>query len=261
MMERSPQIRLLGTISELRQADALLRTVWGSESGDAPMPLDTMRALAHTGGYVAGALSGETLVGVAVGFVTAGGSLHSHVAGVLPGQQGRGIGLALKQHQRQWAAETGLACISWTFDPLIRRNAYFNLHRLGAQAQEYLPDFYGPINDEINGGDLTDRLFVTWPVPGCATPPPATDPGLELAEPVLVSGPGEQPVRHAATGPLLRCAVPEDAEALRRRDFDAARAWRLALREALGGALADGYRITGFDRSGWYLLSRKDGSA
>ncbi|WP_433236902.1 GNAT family N-acetyltransferase [Streptosporangium sp. CA-135522] len=259
MVERSPvEIRLLRTVPELQRADALLRTVWGSEHGDAPFSLDMMRALAHTGGYVAGAFTGDTMAGVTAGFRTVDGSLHSHVTGVLPGRQGRGIGLALKLHQRQWATELGLPSISWTYDPLIRRNAYFNLNRLGAMAEEYLPDFYGPINDEINGGDLTDRLFVSWEVPAPADREPPPD--LESAEPLLDIGPREQPVPREASGSVLRCATPADIETLRRQDPKAARRWRLAMREALGGALARGYRIAGFHRSGWYLLCAKDGS-
>ncbi|MEW9521359.1 GNAT family N-acetyltransferase [Streptomyces tubercidicus] len=251
----STEVRQLCTTSELQQADELLRIVWDAEGGDAPFPLDVMQALAHTGGYVAGAFTGGQLIGAAVAFRTISGSLHSHVAGVLPDQRGRGVGLALKLNQRGWAAEIGLPSISWTFDPLIRRNAYFNLHRLRAVAEEYLPNFYGAINDGVNGGDLTDRLFVTWeiPEPVDQTPPPL----LESAKPLLDA----DGVLRAASGPVVRCAVPPDIESLRRKDPAAARRWRLALREALGGALADDYRVAGFHRSGWYLLCRRDASA
>ena len=52
--------------------------------------------------------------------------------------------------------------IAWTYDPLIRRNAYFNLAKLGARPVEYLPNFYGAMDDAINGGTETDRMLVRW---------------------------------------------------------------------------------------------------
>lgn len=251
------RIELLRTVPELQQADEVLRTVWNTpDTAEPPLALDVMCALAHTGGYVAAAYLGATMVGVTAGFRTVGDSLHSHVAGVVPGMHGRGIGAAMKSHQRQWAAEAGLSSISWTYDPLIRRNAHFNLHRLGAVAEAYLPDFYGPLNDGINDGDDSDRLFVSWPVR--VTPyAPAPLPDLAAAEPVLEADGNGEPVPRAATGGVLRCVTPVDAESLRRRDPAAARRWRSAMREALGGALENGYRIDGFDRSGWYVLRRK----
>lgn len=254
------RIQLLRTVPELQQADAVLRTVWNTpDTAEPPLALDVMCALAHTGGYVAAAYLGTAMVGVTAGFRAAGDSLHSHVAGVLPGMHGRGIGAAMKSHQRQWAAQAGLSSISWTYDPLIRRNAYFNLQRLGAVAQAYLPDFYGPLADGINDGDDSDRLFVSWPVHG--TPhAPAPPPDPAAAQPVLEADGDGEPVPRAATGGVLRCATPADAESLRRTDPAAARRWRSAMRQALGGALENGYRIDGFDRSGWYVLRRKETS-
>lgn len=254
-------VRLLGTMDELREADALFRTVWGAGPGDdAPFGVDTMRALTHTGGYVAGAYLDEDpgrLVGVAAAFHAISGSLHSHVAGVLPGHQGRGIGLAMKQHQRVWAGAHGIAAVSWTYDPLIRRNAFFNLGRLGAVVLEYLPDFYGVINDSINGGDLTDRVYVEWPT---ADEPAAPRPSLEEAEPLVDVDAAGLPVLPTGSPDdwpaTLRCAVPPDIETLRRDDPDAARQWRLAVRDGLHGAMSAGYRVVGFDRAGWYFLQR-----
>ncbi|MEY9910363.1 putative GNAT superfamily acetyltransferase, partial [Catenulispora sp. MAP12-49] len=54
-------------------------------------------------------------------------------------------------------------------------------------------------------------------------------------------------------GPLL-CATPAAIQTLRHEAPEQARAWRFAVRRALTEALADGYHITGFTRSGWYLL-------
>src|SRR3712207_7442617 len=62
-----------------------------------------------------------------------------------------------KLHQRAWAIARGVHEVAWTFDPLVARNAWFNLTKLGARATEYLPNFYGPMDDGINGADESDR--------------------------------------------------------------------------------------------------------
>ncbi|MGW6461447.1 hypothetical protein ACWF94_36895, partial [Streptomyces sp. NPDC055078] len=58
---------------------------------------------------------------------------------------------------------------------------------------------------------------------------------------------------HART---VLVAVPEDIEALRKSDPDRAARWRTAVREVLGGLLAGGARVRGFDRTGWYVVDR-----
>ncbi|MFI6920456.1 GNAT family N-acetyltransferase [Nonomuraea spiralis] len=238
------RIESLVRLPDLRAADELLREVWGTPCGAPPMALDMMRALAYTGGYVAGAYNGDALVGVAVGFRSADGGLHSHITGVAPGRHGQGIGMALKRHQRTWAACHELDDITWTFDPLIRRNAYFNLTKLGAVAEAYLPDFYGAMSDGINEGDASDRLFVRW----ISDPP---EPPQEVRRVDLLT---EDLISSSPTGEPARCATHADIEGLRKTDPGLARAWRAALRDSLGTALAAGYRVTGFTRDGWYLL-------
>ncbi|MEV4250790.1 GNAT family N-acetyltransferase [Streptosporangium canum] len=241
------RIESLVQLPDLRAADELLREVWGAPGGEPPMALDMMRALAYTGGYVAGAYDGDALVGVAAGFRSAEGGLHSHITGVAPGRHGQGVGLALKRHQRAWTAEHGLDDITWTFDPLIRRNAYFNLTKLGAIAEAYLPDFYGPMTDGINDGDASDRLFVRW----TSEPPEPPERSEDVKRADLLT---EDLVASSPTGEPLRCATPADIEGLRKTDPGLARAWRAALRDSLGTALAAGYRVAGFTRGGWYLL-------
>ena len=53
----------------------------------------------------------------------------------------------------------------WTYDPLVSRNARFNLVKLGAVGTEYAVDFYGPMRDGVNDGE-SDRLTVTGTSPG-----------------------------------------------------------------------------------------------
>ncbi len=51
--------------------------------------------------------------------------------------------------------------------------------------------------------------------------------------------------------------MPPDIEALRRTDPGAAKAWRLAMREVLGGLLAEGARVTGFHERTSYVVTRE----
>ncbi len=52
--------------------------------------------------------------------------------------------------------------MEWTFDPLEIKNAYLNIHRLGALVCEYRPDFYGVSSSRLQGGLPTDRLLAVW---------------------------------------------------------------------------------------------------
>ena len=89
------------------------------------------------------------MLGACIGFFgpPAHAELHSHIAGVRPAGLGRSVGFALKVHQRAWCLRRDVRVIAWTYDPLIRRNAYFNLVKLGARPAEYLRNFYGVMDD------------------------------------------------------------------------------------------------------------------
>ena len=256
-------VRALDSAEECEAVAGLYAAIWAMPSGESPLPAEVLVALADSGNYVVGAFADTTdgdgeLVGAAAGWLgrdTAGTwFLHSHVAAVLPGHQGRGVGAALKRHQRDWARGAGLAEVRWTFDPLIRRNAWFNLTRLGAVGVRYVEDFYGVLDDAINAGDHTDRLVVHWSVDDEA---PAVD-ETSGAYPVLDTDRDGGPVLLDADPPDVDLAVwlPEDAEALRRTDLDMARRWRAAQRAVLVPAFDRGYRAVAVSREGWLRLSR-----
>jgi predicted GNAT superfamily acetyltransferase/predicted enzyme related to lactoylglutathione lyase len=259
----------LTDLAQYEAAERVLTSVWRPVGTHRVMTAELMRALGHAGNYIAGVYAGEVLIGAAVAFFGPG-HLHSHVAGVLPGRHGGGIGYILKQHQRAWALARGVTEIRWTFDPLVRRNAYFNLHKLGGEVTAYLPDFYGVLPDSINEGDASDRLYLHWRLGspravaaahGERTEVDATaarDAGaLVLLDRVPAEGATEEPV---PAGPLdlagrpLLVAVPADIEDLRSRDRTRAALWRQAVRAALTGALDAGYRVSGISRDGFYLL-------
>ncbi len=259
-------VRELADLSELNDVVELFASIWGRDDGP-PMNLELLRALTKAGNYAAGAFADDRLVGACVGFFHAPSedALHSHIAGVADGMTGRNVGFALKLHQRSWAMQRGVSQIAWTFDPLISRNAYFNLVKLGAQAAEYLPNFYGSMLDTINGGDDSDRLLVRWRlrdpavVAACTGrhgPAEVTDElaaGATIGLDIDADG---APLPGELDGQTVLVAVPRDIEALRAVDPRLAKRWRLALRETLSVLLDDGGRIDGFDRAGWYVIRR-----
>lgn len=248
------------SVADLRRVADLFSQVWAAPQAP-PMPHDIMRSLVHAGGRVHAAFREGRLLGAAVAVFgpPADVSCYSLIAGVSPDAEGGGIGLALKLAQRAWALQAGAGRMMWTFDPLLRRNATFNISRLGAVGTEYLVDFYGPMADGVNDQE-TDRLAVTWdlraPLPG-----PAAPAGEEVPDTILAAGPGGEPARgtvpQAGAGPgPLRCWIPEDMLTIRRTNPALARRWRLAVRAALGGALDRGYQVTGVLRTGWYVLEK-----
>ena len=101
--------------------------------------------------------------------------MHSHITGVLPDHQSHGLGRVLKQHQREWALARDVGHITWTFDPLVARNAHFNLRVLGTRVTEYLVNHYGPMDDGVNRGDETDRIMVSWALAAPPVPTPADE--------------------------------------------------------------------------------------
>lgn len=224
------EIRPLDTVEEIAEASRVLAEVWGSAASG--MPADLLRALAHSGNYVVGLYDGERLIGASAGFFgpPASRTMHSHITGVLPGYQARGLGRALKQHQREWAFARDVGHITWTFDPLIARNAHFNLLILGARVTDYLVDHYGRLEDDLNRGDESDRLMVSW---------------------ALAAPRADNPLDVVASVP-----IPRDIETLRLESPEDAAAWRVRVRDRFLELLADGLVVGGFRDEAGYLFVR-----
>ncbi|MGN7977231.1 GNAT family N-acetyltransferase [Microbacterium sp. 22195] len=261
------RIELIDRIDDHARVRALIEEVWSTGATNPPVTADMLAAMRTAGGYVAGAFDAQGLAAACLGFFAPPGErrLHSHIAGALPRTRGTGIGFALKLHQRAWALEHGAETITWTFDPLIRRNAHFNLGKLGAVAGEYLPDLYGSMDDAINRDDITDRLMARWPLlsPGACEaaagrPRPCAASDVPDAAVALRADAEGRPVLGDADAATVLVAVPADIEAMRAEDPARSAAWRLAIRRTLGALLADGAVVRGFDRTGWYILDRTE---
>lgn len=226
-------VRLLAHVDELHEAITIFGQVWGR--AQPLVGADVLSAIVHAGGYVAGAFMGNQMVGASFGFLArhrGEPALHSHMTGILPGVQHSGVGRSMKRQQRAWAAEHDLNWIVWTFDPLVRRNAWFNLEVLGASVHEYIVDMYGAIDDGFNIGDETDRLLAAWPTRRDVTP-------LGI---------------RAVTSDITLVETPADIIELRRTDPDEARRWRLQVRDQLGSLIIDGGQVLGFTRDGQYQV-------
>lgn len=237
------EIRMLTTAEQMVDVAAVFQQVWGSTT--ELVRLEMLMAISHSGGYVSAPYDmtrggeGGMIMGASVAILAhhhGQPALHSHVTGILPGARSTGVGRALKMHQRAWAAERGLDWIVWTFDPLVRRNAWFNIAVLGAEVHEYLDGFYGTMTDAINAGDVSDRLLVAWNV--------HTDPEAPTLDGASVAD---------RTDHLL-IPTPDDIVALRRTDPSAVERWRHESREAMISALADRRPFVGFTRNGEYVV-------
>jgi len=242
------EVREVTDIDEQAAVVRLLAEIWGRSLDNPPVPPELLRAFSKAGNYISGAFAADELVGAAIAFHSTPDrhALHSHIAGVAPALAGRSVGFAMKLHQRGWALARGIDAIEWTFDPLVARNAHFNVAKLRALPVEYLPDFYGPMTDAINEGDETDRILVRW----------------ELRDDEVAAAASGRPALVDSTAPgHVAVAVPADIERLRAAAPAQARAWRHAVRDRLTELLGAGGRVVGFDRSDGYIVRLGEGNA
>lgn len=241
-------VRLLRTVDELRAASRLLAAVWRVPERESPGPVNILRALVDTEGYVAGAWLNGELVGAGYGLVyrTPSGALElrSQVTGTTT--IGAGVGSALKTHQRHWAAERGLGAITWTFDPFVHRNARFNLVHLGAVVVRFVDNFYGPLHDGVNGDEETDRVVVRWATDTSAPIAPAGWTATTTAV-LRVDADGE-PRRAPRVGDAVTIEVPHSFTSADQRHR-----WRAAVREAMTTAI-DGGLVARWFEDGRYVF-------
>jgi predicted GNAT superfamily acetyltransferase len=277
-------IRLLETPEEMSAVEELQREVWpGSETDVVPAHL--LITVVHNGGVVLGAFAEEKLVGFVFGFpgleTTPDGPRPkhcSHMAGVHPDHRDRGVAFALKRAQWQMVRHQGLDHITWTYDPLLSRNAYLNIARLGAVCSRYLRSEYGDMRDGLNAGLPSDRFQVDWWINTKRVERrlgKRARPTLKLNHLTRV---GVRPLYTLRTGPanltlppehippidsqLVAAEIPADFMAVKAADFALARDWRFFSRELFETAFAQGYIVTDFvfDRSGtasrsFYILT------
>ena len=239
-MSNQLRIQLAHSPADAALISQVFDEVWSVKTMVSP---EIIVASLHNGAY--GSLVWDGDLPVAAAFAIVGKSLtrqpselnlHSHAAGVVQSHSGQGIGTQLKMHQWHWARENGFATITWSFDPLVRRNAWFNMVKLGALATNYYQNFYGELDDGINAGEQSDRVLVRWQV--LATPEP------QSCE-VVVEREGD-----------IVIATPNDIEHIRKTSKVEAQTWRSRQRAAFEEAMSDGYSVRGLNAEYSYVLSR-----
>ena len=158
------RIRPVTSLAEFRACVELQAEVWGPEYTDS-VPASLLQVATYVGGIVLGAFTGtDELVGFLFGLtgIDGGEIVHwSHLLGVRDSARNLGVGRMLKEAQRAELARRGVERISWTFDPLVAKNAYLNLNRLGARVVAYVPNMYGTTTSPLHYGIATDRLVVS----------------------------------------------------------------------------------------------------
>jgi predicted GNAT superfamily acetyltransferase len=262
-MVGSIEIATLQDPAHFRVCERLQEVIWQADPVEI-VPAHLLITAQRHGGLVLGAFAAGEMVGFLFGFAgqvaednpaAAGGGLWqhcSHIMGVLPGWQGRGVGYRLKLAQRDWALAQGYDLVTWTYDPLEAGNGVLNLGKLGAICRCYLRDFYGQMADGLNVGIPTDRFEVSWWVGSERvrrrlesgwTPPRMADlAGAVVLNPARAAGGWLEPgPLQPLAGNRLLVEVPARFQALKAASLELARAWRLSLRGACEAAFGAGY--------------------
>jgi predicted GNAT superfamily acetyltransferase len=163
------EIRECATVDELGSCVQLQRDVFALPEIEIS-PVRHFIVTRNAGGYALGAFVDDRMVGFVLSvpaFLRGERAYYSHMTAVARDFQSFGIGARLKWAQRDRALAAGVKYIKWTFQPVLARNAHFNLDKLGAIIRHYEPNFYGtdyPAGPGQDGGQGldSDRLFAEW---------------------------------------------------------------------------------------------------
>ena len=260
-------LRPLRSAEDYRQCEQLERETWGQNFTEC-VPASILMISQKVGGIAAGAFDSDgRMVGMIYGLTGPrhGALAHwSHMLAVSRELRSRGLGRELKLYQRRAVLAKGVHTMLWTYDPLVAKNAYLNICRLGARPIEYVRDLYGPdTSSALHQGLGTDRLVVEWRLDQAKSVPPSEASGWASVAVVNADAdgnpqdePGELP-----PSPRLRVEIPLDIQPVKASAEGAGALWRASTRGAFESCLEAGYAVTGFQRDEtsdrcWYLLER-----
>ena len=220
-------IRECTTIEEFDGCVSLQREAFGLPDLEIS-PRRHLIVSRQAGGWTLAAFAGERMVGFVHNLAAVRGNDeifgYSHMMAVAKDYQSKGVGLRLKWAQRERALKEGRKFIKWTWDPMMARNAHFNLNRLGAVVETYLENFY-----EMDYAG--DRLSVTWNI--------ESDRVAALAAGVVAPFAGKL---------VTTVAIPAEWSALLKRDPQRARDEQARVRDEFMKAFAEGLICAGFER-------------
>ena len=234
-MSNSIQVRELANLQDQDFGRKIFDITWSMDVGTEITP-NLLQAMVHSGSYLSGAFIDNKIVGAAFAFPATNGGLHlhSHMTAVLPEFRDQGVGYSLKIDQWNWAKKKNYSHLSWTFDPLVRRNAKLNIAKLGVDISSYHPNFYGDMPDALNSGDESDRLMVSW----------STDVDAPKAR-ELITNPEPSDV-------LIE--IPEDIVAIRSKNQRESMKWRRQVRKQFLAAFAKNGKVVGFSANNEYVV-------
>ena len=226
----------LSSQKDLMLARQIFDETWRREFLTSEITLNLLKAMIYGGSYLSGAFLEGKMVGAAFAFpaTNIGLHIHSHMAAVLPEYRDQGVGYALKIDQWNWAKKQDYSYLSWTFDPLVRRNAKLNIVKLGVEISTYHPNFYGEMPDELNAGDESDRLMVSW--------------STDIDEPKA-----RELITHPKPDDIL-IEIPEDIIGIRSKDQSESLKWRRQVREQFLSAFEKNGKVVGFSANNEYVL-------
>ncbi len=219
----------------MHNARGIFDLTWSMEIGTEITP-NLLQAMVHSGSYLSGAFIDNKIVGAAFAFPATndGLHLHSHMTAVLPEFRDKGVGYSLKIDQWNWAKKKNYSHLSWTYDPLVRRNAKLNIAKLGVDISDYFPNFYGDMPDALNAGDESDRLMVSW----------RTD---------IDAPKSRELITKPETDDIL-IEIPEDIVAIRSKNQSESMKWRRQVREQFLGAFEKNGKVIGFSVNNEYVV-------
>ena len=225
----------ISDIQGLNLARKIFDETWDLNFG-TEITSNLLIAMVHSGSYLSGAFIDNKIVGAAFAFpaTNSGLHLHSHMTAVLPEFRDRGVGYALKIDQWRWAKKKNYSYLSWTFDPLVRRNAKLNIAKLGVDISAYFPNFYGDMPDALNAGDESDRLMVSW--------------RTEIDAPKA-----RELITKPETSDVL-IEIPEDIVAIRSKNQSESMKWRRQVREQFTAAFEKNGKVIGFSANNEYVV-------
>lgn len=279
-------IKPLWQLAEMYEAVTLQQVYWGTDV-ESVVPAHMLFSIASYGGQVLVAMDGERMVGVLIGLLGAEPDLEAGTVGklfiaskrmvVLPEYRSQGIGNTLKLAQRDFAIKQGLDLVTWTFDPLLSRNAHLNLRKLGAICPKYIVNLYGDSGSLATLGS-SDRFGVEWwvktpqveaRVSGQSEKPTLV--GLFASGAVIINPTTQadfaQPAEtlEAPQSDVVLVEIPPEFPDIIKGDEGLARAWREHTRGIFQELMAQGYIVVDFVHEmmagrhrAFYLLAKRD---
>ena len=234
-MNDSIQVRELESLQDQDSGRKIFDLTWAMDAGTEITP-NLLQAMVHSGSYLSGAFIDNKIVGAAFAFPATnnGLHLHSHMTAVLDEFRDKGVGYSLKIDQWGWAKKKKYSHLSWTFDPLVRRNAKLNIVKLGVDICAYYPNFYGAMPDTLNAGDESDRLMVSW----------STDVNAPKARELITNLKPDD----------ILIEIPEDIVAIRSKNQSESMKWRRQVREQFLAAFEKNGKVVGFSANNEYVV-------